>query len=690
MQVSGKRERLGSRRLSENQKVWIILFVLAVFILISRFASMGHEMRMHPDEAVFYNGASSVVTGDYQFEQVKDYPNGALVFQMPFHYLGKLITTSLDVVYEPQVWGRIASIIYHMLAALLGGYMMWRYIGKSVTSVAFYAGIMSFSLLQIEQSRYGTGDAISLFVIMMILYAIFLFFEEENDFYLYFASFLVGSLAAIKFTLLIFAAYPLCAAYLHNKHRGERKSLLKPNLLIMLWVAGGLILFSPQWFKDHAFFLKAILSEMNSYVLRGNFGAIATFANNLASSLIYQLLYAEFPLALPIAIYGLVRMIAKGDRKSAKDSFLCFVIPVSIFVFLLSNMVVATFFFRAIYPYYSLCILYTAYGLGELCQRKKLKIIIAVLMAFMVVRGSVFIYALMQPSGSYQMYETLTEHEEWEDRVSTVRYGWRFTATQKAIPDPVTFTSEDVFKESYPKIREGEFVVTQSVDYAMTQTHFFPSGNDAYDKLRTNWEAFKEENQQYYIGQAYPRMTYPLFGAWMLGSTLTEYEFMSNYIYYRPYESQEKRAKAQTYRQMNQITDARDYFQALYEIDECAVIITSISGLSQGPFQELELFGDFYDEYYDHVNCMYVIDSFGYAECMPGVLSPSPTYLVDFLGVDCEVTYIASDVKVLIDDKELLFREKDTCFLVYDYELESVVDSGEIDFLHENEPQIIR
>jgi hypothetical protein len=548
--------------------------------------AMNHEITLHGDERVFYSSASSVFKDDYSFVSLKDYPGGAFVFQMPFQFVGKVISAKFPNSLSERQWGRLASIFYFSAACLMGGVILWRNFGKRPLAVLFYALIMVFGLLQIEQSRYGTGDAISFFVLMVILYAIDIYFREEDNFYLYFAALFTGAIAAVKFPLIFFIIYPICALVIAARKRGSNILILKPLCGTFIFALLGLLLFSPQWFIDKAFFMKAFFIELNPYFLGAAFTGDDTMWNNFTYVVLYQLFYSDFPLALPLFVWGIVSLYRQNKEQGFTNAFYTLVLPVSMFLFFSYNLLATLVTFRTYYPYYCLCIFYTSFALSELFGKgKRWRIAIIALSVFMVVRGGFFVYALTKDSRGQYIVDTLVQHAEWDDRKMTIIYGYNYIPQWGDIPQRKYLYDRFDFLYGEPQLRPGEFGVTGAIEYAFSGISIFPS-QTLKEKLRSGWLAFREQNKDYLIGVSYPRYYHYIFGGWLPGSSLAYWEFPVNYIYYRGHETGSDTQSLQKYRPLYEMGDWREWLEAIAQLD--CTIIASVSGeLPEDFFQEV-------------------------------------------------------------------------------------------------------
>lgn len=161
-----------------NQKrkclpLFLIALVTILLIFFTRMVTLSHNLHLHPDEHVFYLSANSLLNSILHpgttFEEYMEYPEGAYLFHAVFQFFGKIFRVLTGEEQQLQIWGRIASVCYFSVAVLLGMNLVARYLGKTPVSATVYGLTMCFSLFFMEQSRYGTGDMISLMLLMLLL-----------------------------------------------------------------------------------------------------------------------------------------------------------------------------------------------------------------------------------------------------------------------------------------------------------------------------------------------------------------------------------------------------------------------------------------------------------------------------------------------------------------------------------------
>ena len=149
------------------------ILISMMMILGTRLITITHNMQLHPDEHVFFRAADSLthfLGGTEEFIEVKEYPEGAIVLQLPFHAVAAIIRHFSHIDISLRLCSRLASVFYFTLGGALGIIIEYKFFGKNRLSAIAYSVILIFSIIHIEQSRYGTGDAISLFLTMGILY----------------------------------------------------------------------------------------------------------------------------------------------------------------------------------------------------------------------------------------------------------------------------------------------------------------------------------------------------------------------------------------------------------------------------------------------------------------------------------------------------------------------------------------
>lgn len=566
----------GKRRLSPVAWFWCIAGAMGVLLLVSRVLGLMHGAELHPDERVFYTTVNSALEGELSFQTVKPYPNGAYVLQLPFHVAAKLYNSLLGGVFGAiglQAAGRLAAVAYTVAGCVLGAAVCWRISGKSRMATGLYAAIMVFSLFQQEQSRYGTGDAISLFLFMLMLFVLLHAQTAGAGWQFALAGGLAGVLAAVKFPLALALLLPV-ALLLQGKSRRPGKKLLLCAAVVVAFV-GWFVLFTPALFSDPAFVWRVIAEESGAYMLGANIHGAGTPLNHAAALVLYHLLYADLPLAPLFAGYALWHM---GKRRENAPALFRWIVPLFMVAFLLVNVFATSFFLRALYPFFFLCNLYTAVGLARVLRCPGLSAVACVLLAgFMVARGVLFMYDLTRPSASAWVQETLQGHAQWQQRNLTVYANARYAPSPP--PERVYYYRlGDWQQEGRVQLMPGEFLVTGAMDGVETRRRLFHSDlGETFETRAANWEAFKAENADYYLGSAAPSRVGWLYGGWLHGSTLHSFEFPDFSIYYRPSEAPVDAQRLAWYQQLYAAGDTADFLR-LSGSAKAAVMVFSSCG----------------------------------------------------------------------------------------------------------------
>jgi len=507
-----------------------IIFSMLILIFITRLLTLRHGLKLHPDELVFFSSASSLFF-DSPYHVYKIYPEGAFLMQMPFQMLRQLILLILQhgsgaQLYGAHMTGRLASVLYFSLGAVLGCTFL-HLLQKKTLPIILYAIAIVFSLFQIEQSRYGTGEASSFFLLMAMLNLLALYLRSNKVSLLFAAAFVAGALGAVKYPQIYFMLLPIGAAFLNRR---SRKTPLALNLfVIVLCVIAGLICFSPSVLKPG--FLEQVISrETNAYLDHPNIVSAGTPIGHLISLSLYHLFYADVPFAPVFAIVGLISLFRQSEKTNATMFFAVFV-PLVFVGFFIYNLFISTLFFRTYYLYFCLFLLYTAIGLSELFTRKRIKLLILALLCVVVIRGGFFTALLSQPQKDAGA--PLYTHEKWSDHATVTFAGAGFVNGD--IPSQATQISlNDAFVSAMPSLKAGEFCILGGYQFCVARNRIFEIKNADVLSITNGWNFFRDKNDKFLFYQLYPDYYYYLFGFWLEGNMGTLYEFPSVYYYYMP------------------------------------------------------------------------------------------------------------------------------------------------------------
>jgi hypothetical protein len=196
----------------------------------------------------------------------------------------------------------------------------------------------------------------------------------------------------------------------------------------------------------------------------------------------------------------------------------------------------------------------------------------------MVLRGSFFIYTLAEKPRDQYIIDTLTQHEEWNNRRMMVCCGDATIAGGVALP-PRLYMYNTYFMHLVPVLYPGEFGISGGMEYGLSRISIFRA-SELKEKQRANWVAFRERYEDYVIGVSYPRYYHYIFGGWVPGSSLAEFEFPINYIYYIDREANEDLGNPQKYYPLYEIDDWQEYLGTIARVG-CTVVLSGNGNLPE-------------------------------------------------------------------------------------------------------------
>ena len=535
------------RSLSAKDPFFIVLLSAAIlFLLISRIITVTHNMDLHQDESAFYESANSLMRflsgRENSYSEVKEYPEGAIVLQLPFHIAASLFRHATGIDLSLRLRGRIASILYFVFGAVLGSLLEYRFIGKNKSSVLAYFLILVFSVMHIEQSRYGTGDPISFFLMMAILYLTAIGVEKSKKkrwLPWLCAGFLCGLLCAVKYPLLFWAVIPITVAWNAERGADHRRGLIPA--LIACAVPLGFLFASPKVAVDPAYIIRVCFRELNSYS-GSDYSGVGSPLSHLVSVTLYAFFYAGFPFAPIFAALA----IKEGSRFGKKDSPTSFLfnrlLPSLIILFFVYNLFVRNLAMRTYYPLFFLVDLYVAAYLGKQSGRKT-KTILCILTFIFLARGIYFIAALTEKTGAKNLRASIVQatDDSWQKTTflnpgTFIYYHIGPSIAHSIEPESKRLTDPEFEDSSRLALGPGELLITGSIERFFAghwEDDLFPVGNSEASTLNARWADFKRINRSCFVGSAYPSRYYYLFGYWLKGTSGSYFEFPTNYVYYR-------------------------------------------------------------------------------------------------------------------------------------------------------------
>ncbi len=525
-------------RKASAKSVSLVLSVLLVLaMLISRGVSIKHGMSYHPDERVLFSAARSLslyVTGQSEdYVERKEYPEGAIVFQLPFHIAADLTSRVSGEEYDPQLISRIAGAFYFTCAGLTGLAIIRRFFHSGISAEIIYALTIVFSLFHIEQSRYATGEPVIAFVLMLLIFCTAESIENESRSVLSLLSFfLSGVLASVKYPLILFSLLPIYALTLRIKN-GYCRRRLPAVIAGIAMIIVGFMLFSPKAALDPEYIIRVTTRELSTYFDDSLMNDVGGTWNHFIYAALYLTFYSGLPL-MPVFFAGQ----CFSGHYSEKGRLFKRILPIVVLVFLFYNLFVRIYFVRTLYPFLLVSDLYAAAFAGRIIDRGGMAKAVTLLIAvFMVLRGGALIYAMSESQEEirdnfYQKVISAVD-ESW-NKTTIIYPGFSVPIDESRLKN-VSYryisSSEDYLSDEDFAIEPGELVIALGLDYSHGTPYILPIDNYPVEEMQRKWISFNEVNAGHFQNRAYPPYYY-LFGFWVKGTTGTNNEFPSNKIFY--------------------------------------------------------------------------------------------------------------------------------------------------------------
>lgn len=213
-----------------------------------------------------------------------------------------------------------------------------------------------------------------------------------------------------------------------------------------------------------------------------------------------------------------------------------YIVPGVCLFFFVYNLFVSNQFFRTYTPFFGILTLYTVTVAEALFSKNKLgQVAVLFLTVCMVLRGIGFVWVLSDDNKIQEKLSAMVTgavDENWKET-------WYTSLFSFPIPEEPGISTHDhhfvdplvEYNNGYT-IQPGQLVITGAKAFNLGQPYLLPVG-EACQQTLSVWSSFTEANQDYFVGQLYPDSYYYLFGAWIRGSTLSQYELPCHYIYYR-------------------------------------------------------------------------------------------------------------------------------------------------------------
>lgn len=538
---------------NEKAKKWcvvgIVFFTIAI-LAFSRGITLTYNMEMHPDERVFYQGTDNLLTSilypGTEFIEVKEYPEGAYLYHLPFILIGRVLHYCGIVEYHARLWVRISSVCYFIGATLLGIRLLWKYFSRNLIPLSIYSLTMCFSVFFIEHSRYGVGDMISTFLLMLIIdLTAKACFSKKQFGFLMLASFFCGSLGAVKWPLVLFLAIPI-TVWLYGSRNQRKEKIICYLAILLLVFAVAFLAFSPKAATDWGYFFRAAKREVLVYAINGKAYESGGLLNHILQVTIYALLYSDFPFSILILSVGFFRMFQgkislqfnQEDESQRKVSFLFIrILPTVCVVFFVYNLFVRMLVFRTYTPYFAISILYVSYYISLLLKNRNVfRVIIALLTGLMVIRGAWFIYIIhddekVQREIDLQLKAVIDT--QWVKTTQIHPYLIPIDKNKLCNLHEIDMGAVEPFEGREIELQPGEMAITGGLEFGVGAPYILPVSHAKTFSQNDAWKTFKEINKPYWKWQLYPDYYYYLLGGWIRGGTLSTFTMPCASIYYR-------------------------------------------------------------------------------------------------------------------------------------------------------------
>lgn len=510
--------------ISRKRYFFSISLIMFICILFTRAITIDHEMHFHLDEPNIFRSSVSlmekILSPEKTYQVALVYPEGSFVMQVPFHLLAYLLDSKLD----SRIWARVASICYYSVGCLIGAACMYRFLGQRIRSVFFYSLLCVFSLYYVEQSRYGTGDPPSFFLLMLLLYACGMFLQFTKVRWLCLAGLCAGALAAIKYPQIYFLSLPFVLLHTRDKKTNKRSILL---LVLLSSTLAGFLVLSPSMLVWPGYLTEVISREAKAYMGRWT---LYTPLENLLELFIYALLYSDIPFGL-LLIMCAVKYVSKAQVRPQNQLQLFFGIwlPLIIIVFAVYNLFAGLLFFRTLNPLFAIGMLYSAWALDFLWDKRFWKPVIAALCTLMLLRSALLMNLLAAPNQSEVLRMKMLQDEHWNVRKGTVVLG----NIGGECPGPDRYYPMDYLRwVEFPELDEAEFAITASMEYGYVKRPLLK--NKITYPITDKWDQFVLANQSSHLATAYPQWYYSLFGYWLPASSGALFELPNMQLYFHP------------------------------------------------------------------------------------------------------------------------------------------------------------
>lgn len=513
--------------------VFCILAILAVGA--SRLPGLMHGSNLHTDEMVFLNAGENL--SRYLLGQAdsyvtpKFYPEGGFTLHTPMQFLRLALRLHADRV----LLGRLTGLFCFLAGVGLGLGVLREFFTKDTSATVIYLLTMGFGLIHVEQSRYATGDTGTFLFLMVLIYLSFRGMQSGKRRYFLLASFTGGILCAIKYPLVYFVLIPYLG-FRKTFAGADKKRIAKDTWLAALCCLLGFLLLSPKTLCDPTYLFWTAAHETHNYMAGTNLTEVGGPHNHLIAVVTYTLLYSGMPLLTGAVIWQWVTSIRKFKDMDGIALMKDAIIPAVSIGFALYNLFVTAVFMRTYYPFFCIMELYCAYlGAGWWKSGGRKRLALTALCAFMVLRGGMLLTILGTDDGTAAMQRFLENVSRESYSFITELKPGHMAFEDVDLPMRVIATDlKDARFEESMRLQEGELLISTYQAHGICEKYPLPIFSKPVREYIALWDAFREANQDLYLGQLYPDWYYSLFGFGVKGATGMIFEFPANRFYLNP------------------------------------------------------------------------------------------------------------------------------------------------------------
>ena len=537
--------------MEKSRKQFIGIMLIMVFMIaLTRGLTISHNMELHPDEHVFFNAAQSLkgyISGSSPvYVEEKEYPEGAIVLQLPFHILSSVIARASAALTNIYIYIYIASIEWAYRRRVLFHRRCGTWVCNNIQvffeekashrNIRTHHGFFSLprgAVTVWNRRRHISFPADGYYT----AYSLSAQLKKKPHIFPLSVVCCIWYARRREIPLIFFSVIPIYAsAKLLNGKTATKKIGIILISAISLYV--GFAIISPKAALDPMYIYRASTRELDAYLGSPQKITIARIYSHFMSVFTYAMLYSGFPFMPLFFATEVISHHKKGRSPNSVDTLFFAVIPLLIIIFLMYNLFVQLIILRSFYPFFFLTDIYVAVYIAHLIEKRgAARLVSLILCAIMVLRGAYLMFLLSIKNDSDTMSRIVASAVDENWNKTTILSGFIILPTgyfdYKNV-QVINISDKRFSSASSMQLEEGELFLNGARDFALHPflCGFLPAAYDRSEAVDI-WNTFKEVNADYYVGTLYPKYIYYLFGFWIRGSSGTSHEFPTNYVYYR-------------------------------------------------------------------------------------------------------------------------------------------------------------